>query len=105
MRDRWSVFGKNCNWWSVIGKSGNRYERWSVCKRRSRWFIHWIKIWAMAYVESFRELDVYKLSRELSKEIFEVSKKFPKEGAHGSSKEVVTVGGGANSGGLGKKEI
>lgn len=33
----------------------------------------------MAYVENFRELDVYKLSRQLSKEIFEVSKKFPKE--------------------------
>jgi four helix bundle protein len=33
----------------------------------------------MGYVESFRELDVYKLARQLSKEIFEVSKKFPKE--------------------------
>jgi four helix bundle protein len=33
----------------------------------------------MEYVTSFRELDVYKLSRKLSKEIFEVSKKFPKE--------------------------
>ncbi|MBI4931114.1 MAG: four helix bundle protein [Bacteroidetes bacterium] len=33
----------------------------------------------MEYVKSFRELEVYKLSRQLSGEIFEVSKKFPKE--------------------------
>ena len=33
----------------------------------------------MAYVENFRELDVYKLSKQLSKEVFDVSKKFPKE--------------------------
>jgi four helix bundle protein len=33
----------------------------------------------MEYVKSFRELEVYKLSRQLSKDIFEVSKKFPKE--------------------------
>ena len=33
----------------------------------------------MEYVKSFRDLEVYKLSRQLSKEIFEVSKKFPKE--------------------------
>src|SRR6188472_1166957 len=33
----------------------------------------------MEYVTSFRELEVYKLSRKLSKEIFEISKKFPKE--------------------------
>jgi four helix bundle protein len=33
----------------------------------------------MKKVRSFKELDVYKLARELSKEIFEVSKKFPKE--------------------------
>jgi four helix bundle protein len=31
----------------------------------------------MAHVKSFRDLEVYKLSRELSKEIFEASKKFP----------------------------
>lgn len=31
------------------------------------------------YVKSFRELEVYKLSRELSKTIFEMSKQFPKE--------------------------
>ncbi len=30
-------------------------------------------------VKSFRDLEVYKLSRNLSKEIFELSKKFPKE--------------------------
>lgn len=33
----------------------------------------------MGFVNSFKELEVYKLSRELSKEIFEVSKKFPIE--------------------------
>lgn len=33
----------------------------------------------MAYVSNFRELEVYKLSRELSKEIFELTKTFPKE--------------------------
>ena len=33
----------------------------------------------MEYVKSFRELEVYKLSRKLSKEIFDISKKFPKE--------------------------
>jgi four helix bundle protein len=31
------------------------------------------------YVKSFRDLEVYKLARQLSKEIFEVSKNFPKE--------------------------
>jgi hypothetical protein len=33
----------------------------------------------MDYVRSFRSLEVYKLSRHLSKEIFEISNKFPKE--------------------------
>lgn len=33
----------------------------------------------MEHVEKFTELEVYKLARQLSKEIFEVSKKFPKE--------------------------
>lgn len=33
----------------------------------------------MHYVNSFRDLEVYKLSRQLSKEIFELSKTFPKE--------------------------
>lgn len=33
----------------------------------------------MTYVKSFRDLDVYKLSREVSKEIFLLSKKFPVE--------------------------
>jgi four helix bundle protein len=33
----------------------------------------------MEYVKSFRDLEVYKLSRQLSREIFEISKKFPKE--------------------------
>jgi 23S rRNA-intervening sequence protein len=33
----------------------------------------------MEYVKTFRELEVYKLSRELAKKIFEISKKFPRE--------------------------
>ena len=33
----------------------------------------------MAFVESFRGLEVYKLSRRLSKEIFDISRQFPKE--------------------------
>jgi four helix bundle protein len=31
----------------------------------------------MTHVKSYRDLEVYKLSRRLSKEIFEASKKFP----------------------------
>lgn len=33
----------------------------------------------MEYVKSFRDLEVYKLARQLAKEIFEISKTFPKE--------------------------
>lgn len=33
----------------------------------------------MKHANSFRELEVYILSRELSKEIFSISKEFPKE--------------------------
>lgn len=33
----------------------------------------------MEYVKSFKELDVYKLARKMSLEIFEMTKKFPKE--------------------------
>ena len=33
----------------------------------------------MVYVKSFRDLEVYKLSREVSKEIFIISRKFPTE--------------------------
>jgi four helix bundle protein len=33
----------------------------------------------MAYIESFQELEVYKISRNLAKDIFEISKSFPKE--------------------------
>ncbi|WP_340102903.1 four helix bundle protein [Rhodohalobacter sp. 8-1] len=33
----------------------------------------------MAYVESFRDLEVYKLSRDLSLSIFEMTKQFPNE--------------------------
>jgi four helix bundle protein len=33
----------------------------------------------MAYIESFQDLEVYKISRTLAKDIFEISKSFPKE--------------------------
>lgn len=33
----------------------------------------------MAYVDSFRDLEVYKLSRELASSIFELTKRFPSE--------------------------
>jgi four helix bundle protein len=33
----------------------------------------------MEYVKSFRDLEVYKISRQLSREIFEITKKFPRE--------------------------
>ena len=33
----------------------------------------------MIYVKSFRELEVYRISRELSKEIFILTKDFPKD--------------------------
>ena len=33
----------------------------------------------MVYVKSFRDLEVYKLAREVSREIFILSKEFPKE--------------------------
>lgn len=33
----------------------------------------------MAYVDSFRDLEVYKLSRELASSIFEITKQFPNE--------------------------
>lgn len=33
----------------------------------------------MEYVKSFRDSEVYKLARQLSREIFEISNKFPKQ--------------------------
>ena len=33
----------------------------------------------MEFVKEYTELEVYKFSRKLSKEIFEITKKFPKE--------------------------
>jgi four helix bundle protein len=33
----------------------------------------------MEFVKGFRDLEVYKLARQLSKEIFEISMKFPRE--------------------------
>lgn len=42
----------------------------------------------MEYVESFRELEVYKFSRLLSKEIFELTKSFPKEEMYSMTDQV-----------------
>lgn len=42
----------------------------------------------MKYVKSFRDLEVYKLSRQLSKEIFELSKSFPKEETYSLTDQV-----------------
>lgn len=36
-------------------------------------------IWNVEFVKTFNELEVYKLSRELSLSLFEMSKSFPKE--------------------------
>jgi len=33
----------------------------------------------MGYVNSYKELEVYKLAKQLSAEIFEITKRFPKE--------------------------
>ena len=33
----------------------------------------------MEFVENFRDLEVYKFSRKLAKEIYEISKRFPRE--------------------------
>jgi len=42
----------------------------------------------MEYVESFRDLEVYKFSRLLSKEIFELTKSFPKEEMYSMTDQV-----------------
>ena len=42
----------------------------------------------MSYVDSFKELDVYKLSRQLAQEIFEVSKAFPKSETYSLTNQV-----------------
>jgi four helix bundle protein len=42
----------------------------------------------MAYVKSFRDLEVYKLSRELASEIFQISKSFPKEETYSLTDQV-----------------
>ena len=49
-----------------------------------KWSVRYIgttikKALIMNYVNSFRELQVYKLARQLAKEIFEISKNFPRE--------------------------
>jgi four helix bundle protein len=40
------------------------------------------------YVNSFRDLEVYRLCRQLSKEIFEISKNFPKEETYSLTNQV-----------------
>lgn len=42
----------------------------------------------MVHVNSFRELEVYKLSRQLCKEIFVISKSFPKEEVYSLTDQV-----------------
>lgn len=42
----------------------------------------------MAYVKSFRDLEVYKLARKLAQEIFEISKTFPKEEKYSMTDQV-----------------
>ena len=62
----------------------------------------------MEYVKSFRELEVYKLSRQLAEEIFEVSKGFQKKRnvfPYRSGKKIVTVYWGTNYGSMGETEI
>jgi four helix bundle protein len=42
----------------------------------------------MDYVKNFRELKVYKLSREISKEVYRLSIKFPKEETYSLTDQV-----------------
>lgn len=42
----------------------------------------------MTYVKSFRELEVYKLSREMARDIFQISKRFPKEETYSLTDQV-----------------
>jgi len=42
----------------------------------------------MAYVKSFRDLEVYKIAYELSIEIFELTKSFPKEELYSLSDQI-----------------
>ena len=42
----------------------------------------------MEFVKGFRDLEVYKLVRQLSKEIFDISMKFPKEETYSLTNQV-----------------
>ena len=42
----------------------------------------------MEFVKGFRDLEVYKLARQLSKEIFDISMKFPKEETYSLTNQV-----------------
>ena len=42
----------------------------------------------MEYVKSFRDLEVYRLSRQLAKDVFEISKSFPKEETYSLTDQV-----------------
>jgi four helix bundle protein len=55
---------------------------WYVC--RNGWSVLTVRVWPLGmeklgYVRSFRDLLSYKLSFELSREIFDLSKQFPEE--------------------------
>ena len=59
----------------------------------------------MKKVTSFRELEVYDFCRQLSKDIFELSKKFLREEmySHRPGKEVLAVCWGSDSRSMGKR--
>ena len=61
----------------------------------------------MGFAESYKDLEVYRLSRSLSKEVFELSKRFPKEEMYSltSDQEVVAVGWRSDRRGLGEKKV
>jgi four helix bundle protein len=42
----------------------------------------------MQFAESYRDLEVYKLSRQISREIFEISKTFPREETYSLTDQV-----------------
>ena len=62
----------------------------------------------MAYVTHFKDLEVYQLGRKLAKEIFELSKSFPKEETYSLTdqmKEVIKVHRWPNSGSVRQAKV
>ena len=60
----------------------------------------------MVYVKSFRDLEVYKLARQLAMEIFIVSRRFPKEEIYALTDQIRRTSrsvGGQISEGWGKR--